>query len=416
MFCFRENPGQLHRISPWLNRELSALMYNYENIYVAQEVILDLLQRKHILSNSFRRTISVYITAHLDHFIHEFYHYARSQFDMMGYDSHVRYNFRRPESLLSTYPSSESEDSDVRVIDSPNDCVYVAPRTPEVIVIHSDNSDSDVIYQAPTPPPVVVVDSDTDNQNEVNNENSNSSSKLPIKLRLKLKKTKKRKSNKNNNKRQDYCECSCYSDSESETPRAQYRIQGSSSVSTESSSSSSEDSQSDSDSSYTPQKVDKRKIKSETSSKRRHRKLNSKRLRKNKKRKYLSSDSDSSEKNYKVRKSSKKYKNKKSKRTSKKIKNYSDNSSSVNNEDNNDNFIPESTFNEIKQELPTSIPLESIENPQELFNYKINSNDNVNIDVAGPSSSYSMPSVIVKNNNNMWFKKPENDRESSNSD
>lgn len=137
-------------------------MTDIGHIYVAQQRIMDLLSQHHILSSHFKRSITLGLNTYTDHFIHEFYHYVRSPFDMIGYDAHVRYNFRRPETLLPTY-HEESEDSDVRVVDSPNDCIYVAPRTPEVIVIHSDNSDSDVIYQAPTPPPVVVVDSDTGN-------------------------------------------------------------------------------------------------------------------------------------------------------------------------------------------------------------------------------------------------------------
>lgn len=196
-------------------------MIDLTSIYVTQQNIMDLLTQCQVVSNTFKTAVLRYFGRYTDHFIHEFYHFLRSPFDMIGYDAHVRYNFRRSDSPIIRYQTSDSDsdDSDVRVIDSPNDCIYVPPRTPEVIVIHSDNSDSDVIYQAPTPPPVVVVDdSDTDEENR----NANVTvAKLPIKLRLKLKK----KSKKSSTRRKRYSSLdSCHIDSsDSEFDYSRYK-------------------------------------------------------------------------------------------------------------------------------------------------------------------------------------------------
>lgn len=197
---FRSNPAQVHRIEPWLNRELSALM-SFSMVYMVHEQILDLLRIVPIQSSAFRSCLVPHLGANTDHFIHEFYNFVRSPFDMIGYDNCATYSRHRPPIF-----DLSDEDSDVLVVDSPsnNDCVYVPPRTPEIIVIESDDSDSDdVIIQEPIPPPIVdLLESDdldlgSSNCNNNNTECVNNtavedpnrtesrSPQLPIKIRLK---------------------------------------------------------------------------------------------------------------------------------------------------------------------------------------------------------------------------------------
>ncbi|GLV39723.1 Topoisomerase I-interacting protein [Carabus blaptoides fortunei] len=232
---FRENPAQTHRIIPWLNRELTALMSDYTEIYGLQERIMEMLCQYPIQSTSFRTRLTTFFAARTDHFIHEFYNFVRSPFDMIGYDRHISYSYARPTMVFSQ--SVSDDDSDVRVVDSPNDCVYVPPRTPEVIVINSDSESDDVIISTPPPPapPTIVdlVDTDSDHdfvsidtpqiigENDRPEESSSRSPQLPIKIRLKLNRNnaeicKTFKQNKVKPNRQRYD-----SDSESDQPKSE---------------------------------------------------------------------------------------------------------------------------------------------------------------------------------------------------
>ncbi|CAB4062117.1 TOPORS [Lepeophtheirus salmonis] len=94
---FRNNPAQTHRLVPWLNRELS-LICSYD-----------------ILSQRFMDTIRVYIGERTSHFSHEFYYYARSVYDLIGYDRNAVHR-PRPLDLNTSFNSRTSVDSDTDVI------------------------------------------------------------------------------------------------------------------------------------------------------------------------------------------------------------------------------------------------------------------------------------------------------------
>lgn len=83
---------------PWLNRELNALLYeNTQLVMHLVDIIMDLLLRHHICSRTFRNLLYEYLDNKTDHFIHEFYNFMRSPFDMIGYDRYVTYS-ERPRS------------------------------------------------------------------------------------------------------------------------------------------------------------------------------------------------------------------------------------------------------------------------------------------------------------------------------
>lgn len=92
---FRECPGARTRLVPWLNRELNALLYeNTQLVMHLVDIIMDLLLRHHICSRTFRNLLFEYLDIKTDHFIHEFYSFMRSPFDMIGYDRYVSYSER----------------------------------------------------------------------------------------------------------------------------------------------------------------------------------------------------------------------------------------------------------------------------------------------------------------------------------
>ncbi|XP_031327466.1 E3 ubiquitin-protein ligase Topors-like isoform X1 [Photinus pyralis] len=209
---FSDNPASRNRLVPWLNRELNALLReNTQQVMHLVDVIMDHLPRWHIRSRAFKRLLETYLTNKTDHFIHEFYNFMRSPFDMIGYDRHIVYS-NRPTS--PTYSISDQEDdSDVAIVNVPepitvNNNPFRRP-TIEVIEINSDSShDSDVIIGEPPAPEVILLDSDTnedvrtlDPPTSVSSDLSSSSEAyrkpvLPLKVRFKRKRQSKERRSK----------------------------------------------------------------------------------------------------------------------------------------------------------------------------------------------------------------------------
>lgn len=90
--CYRREPNQLHRLVPWLNRELQVLLQNnVHHIPYVMRVIMDCLVRHDLRSPEFRDAVRPYFHIHADHFVHELANYARTRYDLIGYDQYVTY-------------------------------------------------------------------------------------------------------------------------------------------------------------------------------------------------------------------------------------------------------------------------------------------------------------------------------------
>lgn len=181
------------------------------------DIIMEYLLNHHIYNSAFRNLLVEYLHERTDHFIHEFYTFMKSPFDMIGYDRHVRY-CDRPQTPAVHIVSDYENDSDVAIASSTspsfrvNNNPFQQPVF-EVIEIDSDTSrDSDVIIREPTPPVVVdlldtdseentappVQEPDTPSEHEENAalEEENRKPILPLKIRLKHKRQSREKSSK----------------------------------------------------------------------------------------------------------------------------------------------------------------------------------------------------------------------------
>lgn len=111
---YREQPALTHRLVPWVNRELAALLHSaFIGVVLAE--IMDLIERYPINSREFRRAVRPHLGSRTNHFVHEFYHFARSPYDMVGHDNAARYVTRYGFNDESSSDSSSSEDSDAVV-------------------------------------------------------------------------------------------------------------------------------------------------------------------------------------------------------------------------------------------------------------------------------------------------------------
>lgn len=125
MICFRRyNDSQLHRLVPWLHRELHYLLNeNAGHIAYVLARILDMLPQYHIASTEFRDALQRYFRERTDHFLHELYVFASTPYDITGYDRNVQYGSdTRLSTTVNEVPSgSESDgsvDSDIVMVSS----------------------------------------------------------------------------------------------------------------------------------------------------------------------------------------------------------------------------------------------------------------------------------------------------------
>ncbi|XP_049787434.1 E3 ubiquitin-protein ligase Topors [Schistocerca cancellata] len=139
---YRNNPAQLHRLLPWLSRELSVLIENQSRLALVLDCILNMLQYHSVNSSSIRNYLRNNINPrHVDHFIHELWTFARSPYDMIGFDETAEYGSYEAHTIeLPPSPHSvRDDDSDVVVISS-DDSVDSSHET----VANEDDNDIDV--------------------------------------------------------------------------------------------------------------------------------------------------------------------------------------------------------------------------------------------------------------------------------
>lgn len=110
---YREQPALTHRLAPWVNRELTALLPEPRIGTVLREM-MQLIEQYPINSREFRRTMQPHLGSRTNHFIHEFYNFARSPYDMVGHDNAAQY-IPRYGNVNDTDSSSSSDDSDAIV-------------------------------------------------------------------------------------------------------------------------------------------------------------------------------------------------------------------------------------------------------------------------------------------------------------
>ncbi|XP_073813646.1 topoisomerase I-interacting protein isoform X2 [Musca autumnalis] len=105
---YRDNPAQIHRLMPWINRDLQCLLrQSQHDVNTVLESINSALVLMNILSPAFRRRLQAYLGNKTAHFIHELNNFARSPYDMIGYDRVVEYSPQSSEEVVIEFSSSD---------------------------------------------------------------------------------------------------------------------------------------------------------------------------------------------------------------------------------------------------------------------------------------------------------------------
>ncbi|KAG2466851.1 topoisomerase I binding, arginine/serine-rich a [Polypterus senegalus] len=109
---FRRNPACLHRLVPWLRRELTVLYGAHGSlINIVQHIIMTCITRCDMEDQSIQEELRPFLLTRTDHFMHEFISFARAPFSMEAYDRHAVYDCPAP-----SYEEGSSSDSSVITI------------------------------------------------------------------------------------------------------------------------------------------------------------------------------------------------------------------------------------------------------------------------------------------------------------
>ncbi|XP_061100968.1 topoisomerase I binding, arginine/serine-rich a isoform X2 [Conger conger] len=107
---YQRNPACLHRLIPWLKRELTVLYGAHGSLVnIVQHIIMSWITRYDMEDQAMQEELRPFLLARTDHFLHEFISFARSPFNMEAYDQHAVYDCPAPSSL-------EDSSSDASVI------------------------------------------------------------------------------------------------------------------------------------------------------------------------------------------------------------------------------------------------------------------------------------------------------------
>ncbi|KAM6226273.1 E3 ubiquitin-protein ligase Topors isoform 2-T2 [Spheniscus humboldti] len=109
---FRRNPACLHRLVPWLKRELTVLFGAHGSLVnIVQHIIMSNVTRYDLESQAFAEDLKPFLLNRTEHFLHEFISFARCPFNLEAYDQHANYDCPAP-----SYDEGSHSDSSIITI------------------------------------------------------------------------------------------------------------------------------------------------------------------------------------------------------------------------------------------------------------------------------------------------------------
>ncbi|XP_020504075.1 topoisomerase I binding, arginine/serine-rich a [Labrus bergylta] len=124
---FRRNSACLHRLVPFLKRELIVLYGAHGSLVnIVQHIIMSRITRYDMEDGAIQEELRPFLQARTEHFLHEFISFAKSPFNMEAYDQHAAYDCPAPSSNEDSSSNSSviaiSEDEEFSVeLDPPDD-------------------------------------------------------------------------------------------------------------------------------------------------------------------------------------------------------------------------------------------------------------------------------------------------------
>lgn len=96
---YRSNPACLHRLVPWLKRELTVLYGAHGSLVnIVQHIVMSRITRFDVEDGAMLEELRPFLQGCTEHFLHEFISFAKSPFNMEAYDQHAVYDCPGPSS------------------------------------------------------------------------------------------------------------------------------------------------------------------------------------------------------------------------------------------------------------------------------------------------------------------------------
>jgi len=105
---FDDNPALKHRLVPWLLRDLNVLLGNDDDgIRFVMSMILNIVSKISMEEEEFEKQLKPFLFNETKHFITELISFARSPYDIRGYDDNVVYDvpLKKTESVVTVVTS-----------------------------------------------------------------------------------------------------------------------------------------------------------------------------------------------------------------------------------------------------------------------------------------------------------------------
>lgn len=125
---FRRNPACLHRLVPWLRRELMVLYGAHGSLVnIVQHIIMSRITMYDLEDGAIQEELRPFLQGRTEHFLHEFISFAKAPFNMESYDQHAIYDCPAP----SSNEDSSSNSSVIAISEDENNSAELEPpRTP----------------------------------------------------------------------------------------------------------------------------------------------------------------------------------------------------------------------------------------------------------------------------------------------
>lgn len=144
---YRRNPACLHRLVPWVKRELVVLYGAHGSLVsIVQHIIMSRITRYDMEDGAILEELRPFLQGRTEHFLHEFISFAKSPFNIEAYDQHAVYDCPAP----SSNEDSSSNSSVIAISeDEENFGELEPPRTPG----YSTSTLSHSVWDDETPGP-----------------------------------------------------------------------------------------------------------------------------------------------------------------------------------------------------------------------------------------------------------------------
>lgn len=177
---YRRNPACLHRLIPWLKRELVVLYGAHGSLVnIVQHIIMSRITRYDMEDGAIQEELRPFLQGRTEHFLHEFISFAKSPFNMEAYDQHAVYDCPAPSSNegsssnSSVIAISEDEESSA-VTDHPGDSASTLSHA--VWDDETPGPSYSTTVEQGREEPLSVLDSDSDISSEEDRPEKSSSS------------------------------------------------------------------------------------------------------------------------------------------------------------------------------------------------------------------------------------------------